>query len=135
MMTSVRDVRSIPAGAPWYAGVSPGQYALAGARVFAAAAITLFLMGRVPICTCGYIKAWHGIVLSSENSQHLSDWYTFSHVVDGFAFYAILWLVGRQWSLGLRLVLAVLAEASWEIFENTEFVISRCREATISLDY
>ncbi len=128
-------MRSITAAAQWYARVSPGRYALAGAGVIAATAITLFLMGRVPICTCGYVKAWHGIVLSSENSQHLSDWYTFTHVIHGFAFYAILWLAGRQWPLGLRLVLAVLVEGSWEVFENTELVISRYREATISLDY
>jgi hypothetical protein len=103
--------------------------------IIAAASLTLLWMGQVPICKCGYVKPWHGVVASSENSQHLSDWYTFSHIIHGFAFYGLLWLVGRRWPVGLRLVIAVVLEASWEIFENTDFVINRYREVTISRDY
>jgi uncharacterized protein DUF2585 len=116
------------------------HYALVAAGIVLVTAVILLMMGRVPISKSGHIQLWAARVDSSENSQQIADWYSFSHVIHGIAFYALFRLAGRfvrrgGWPVGLCLVLAVALEASWEVFENTPFTIERYRKATIALDY
>ncbi|MHA1549571.1 MAG: DUF2585 domain-containing protein [Alphaproteobacteria bacterium] len=113
----------------------PATVALTGAALIIVGAAVIYAMGHPLICTCGFVKLWHGTVFSSETSQHLLDWYSPSHVIHGLIFYAALWLVARRQPAGYRLLAAIFVEVSWEVFENTPLIINRYREVTISLDY
>lgn len=102
--------------------------------IIASCAIILHLMGRVWMHESGFalwtISAW-----STETSQNLGDPYTFSHILHGIIFFAILWFFRNKLSLRTRFYIALFIEIAWEILENSPFIIERYRANTASLDY
>lgn len=119
--------------APALADIRPRHWLIVAAILIVTAAV-LWTAGRNPICTCGTVELWHG-ALDAGNSQHIADWYTPSHIIHGFLFYALGWAGLRRRPPGERLILAVLVEAVWEVVENSPLIIDRYREATIALGY
>lgn len=120
----------------------PNRGALVLAALITAATIAiLFAMGRPPICECGVVRLWTGAVNSPENSQQLSDWYTFSHIIHGMIFYGAAHLLWRRWGV-LRgsptfwaYPFAVALEAGWELLENSPIIIERYRSVTANFGY
>ncbi len=103
--------------------------------ILAAQVLAEHLMGRVWICSCGYVKLFEPGVNTAGNSQHLSDWYTPSHIIHGFLFYGLATVVLRKASFGKKLALAALIEAAWELLENSPIIIDRYRNATMAVGY
>lgn len=101
----------------------------------ALAAFLLDRQGRLWICQCGRVYLWAGDIWSSDNSQHIFDPYSFTHILHGFLFF---WLIAWLWpklDFGWQLWLSLFVESAWEVGENTEAVIQRYREATLALGY
>lgn len=100
-------------------------------------AAVLAVQGQPLWCACGGLSPVALDIWSRHNSQHLVDPYSATHVLHGLAFYALLWVATRGGRLALpwRFAAAVALESAWELLENSEAVIKKYREATISLDY
>lgn len=108
---------------------------LIGVALLAIQATVLYLFGQPAICACDYVKLWEGVITSSGMSQHLSDWYSFSHIIHGFLFYLFIWVVFPRLSVWQRLLIAMSLEIGWEIAENTPMVIEAYRQQALARGY
>ncbi len=119
----------------WYEKISARNYIFLAISLVIIQIIVLNVQGHIAICDCGFVKFWHGAINSNQDSQHISDWYTFSHIIHGFIFYWILRKISKnKWPIHLYFFLAVALEVGWEILENSPIIINRYRE-TASLMY
>ncbi len=119
----------------WHERISVRTCVLAGAALITVQSLVLAAMGQPLICACGHVKLWGGVAGGLEISQHLTDWYTYSHIIHGFCFYFILRLIAPRTPIALRLVFALALEVSWEIIENTPFIIDRYRQSALAQGY
>lgn len=106
-----------------------------GVALIAAQAGAELAMGRPAICTCGWVQPWYGDLFGPGLSQHISDWYSFTHISHGVVFYALTKLVAPRAPLGMRLVATLAIEVSWGVIENTPLIIDRYRQSALAQGY
>jgi hypothetical protein len=110
-------------------------YGALAALLVAVQALVLHLMGQPFLAASGKILIWVGNPFSPDNSQQLSDWYTFSHIIHGFLFYWLTKLCAPRLPLAARLLIAMGLEIGWEIAENTPMVIEAYRKQALAVGY
>lgn len=126
-------------------GVAWRQFFVRGRKTTADTVVVLLLiastamverqMGRPWKYRNGPVRVWSGVIQSDQNSQQMTDPYTFTHITHGALFYGLTSVVMPGASFGLRVISSVAIEGAWEAYENTDTVVNRYREATISLGY
>lgn len=119
----------------WYERTPLSVWLFIAAVFVALQALKLAVDGLPLICTCNSIEWWHGNPSGPETSQHLTDWYTYTHVLHGFGFYLLLWLIVPGLPLGARFAIAVGLEAVWEVAENMPFIMERYRQSALARGY
>jgi hypothetical protein len=110
-------------------------FVIAAALLVAAQVTMLHALGRTWIAADGVVRLWEGHPFSVRTSQELTDWYSFSHIIHGFIFYGVLTLVAPRLPLGARLLIAMGVEVSWEMAENSPFVIEAYRRQALAAGY
>lgn len=108
-----------------------GKALLAALALVAGMVVLLRLVDRPYICACGYVKLWQGTLGGPDgSSQHLFDPFSFAHALHGFVFFAVLSATMKRRSMGTKVLVAILLEIIWEVFENGQFAIDGFRAAT-----
>ncbi len=116
--------------------LTPGyRFALAAAALVALQIAVLCWLGQPWIAESGRILLWAGNPLSTDTSQQISDWYSFSHVIHGFLFYALLHYLTPRLPMATRLLISIGLEVGWEITENLPMSIQHYRQQALAVGY
>jgi len=110
-------------------------YGVAAAALVALQIAVLHAFGQPFLAASGRILLWVNDVFSTDMSQQLADWYSFSHLIHGFIFFGLLYLAAPRMPLGARLLIAMGIEIGWEITENTPMVIQHYRQQALAAGY
>ena len=108
---------------------------LIAAALVSLQALVLHFLGQPSVSATHSLMLWAGDVHSAENSQQLTDWYTFSHIIHGFIFYGLLRYFFPKMPVWKRFLWAVAIESAWEITENTPMVINHYRQQALAQGY
>ncbi|XP_035703846.1 UPF0314 protein BBta_0150-like [Folsomia candida] len=112
------------------------KFGFAISSIFMLQAFTLHAMGQPLVSPNGPVMLWDGDIFGAQNSQQLTDWYTFTHVLHGFLLYHASGLVPVvNTSVRSRFLFALGAEAGWEMLENSPFIIERYRQTALAQGY
>lgn len=114
--------------------VSTRIFIACGLALLVVQATTLHIFGQPWIAAIGF-RLWANDPLGPDNSQQLADWYSFSHIVHGFILFGVLRLAAPRLPFAARLLLALGVEVSWEIAENTPYVIQAYRQQALAAGY
>ncbi|WP_281981404.1 DUF2585 family protein [Thalassorhabdomicrobium marinisediminis] len=97
--------------------------------------VTLWAWGQPLICTCGTVRLWVPSIFSSENSQHIADWYTLSHILHGMLIPLLGRVVFPRLGFNVLFAIAIVTGIGWEIIEHTDWVLNAFRATTINRGY
>jgi hypothetical protein len=85
----------------------------------------LWMLGRPLACSSCTLALWPANAAGHRMSQYFADGYSASHFIYGVLIYWVLFRTCRHWPVGWLFVVAALSSITWELVENTPWVIER----------